>query len=74
MTITIDPVKKAAIVSAENRKSALSSDAGYIDLLNRAKTATPQQIDNWLTSNVTNLAQARSVLAAIIKIVAVKLT
>ena len=30
------------------------------------KTATPAQIDNWLTANVTNLAQARDVLKTIL--------
>lgn len=56
------------------RKAAVAADVSYIDLFNRAKTATPAQIDTWLTANVTSLAQARVVLGALIKIVAVKLT
>lgn len=30
------------------------------------QSATPQQIDNWLTANVTNVAQARQVLRVLI--------
>lgn len=56
------------------RKESLSSDASYLDLLTRARTATPQQIDTWLTANMTNLAQARAVVGALIKVIAVKLT
>jgi hypothetical protein len=43
------------------------------DLLARIRHATVAEIDTWLTNNVTNLAQARTVLAAIIKLLAVKL-
>lgn len=38
------------------------------DLLQRLKNASITQIDEWLIANVTNLTQARSVLAAIIKV------
>jgi hypothetical protein len=56
------------------RKAVLSAEADFIDLLNRASTASPAQINSWLTSNVTTLAQARTVIGAIIKIIAVRLT
>lgn len=58
---------------APTRLSVFASDAGAQDLVNRLKTATVAQIDTWLTNNVTNLAQARTVLAAIIKVLALQL-
>lgn len=42
--------------------------AKNLDQLTAPKT--PAQIDTWLTNNVTNLAQDRTVLSAIIKIIA----
>lgn len=41
------------------------------DLVQRLQTATPAQIDNWLSLNVTTLAQARTVLGALIKVLCV---
>lgn len=38
------------------------------DIITRLRTATPAQIDAWLTANVTTLAQARTVLGALIKV------
>lgn len=52
------------------RMAAFDSDAGVIDLITRADTSTVAQIDSWLTANVTNLTQARTVLAAVIKLLA----
>jgi len=40
------------------------------DIITRLQNATPAQIDTWLTNNVTTLAQARTVLGAIIKVLA----
>lgn len=55
------------------RTAAMKADPAYIDLFNRATTSTPAQIDQWFTTNVTTLAQARQVLSAIVKILAVRL-
>ncbi len=52
------------------REATITSDAGRVDLLSRLRTATAAQIDTWLTNNVTTLAQARTVLAAVIKVIA----
>jgi hypothetical protein len=52
----------------EQRQASFATDAGAADLLEKAKTASVAEIDAWLQSNVTNLAQARAVLAAIIKV------
>ena len=38
--------------------------------MNRLKTATPAQIDTWIAANVTTLAQARTVLGSLIKVLA----
>ena len=60
----------AANAQEEARRSTFRADGGRIDLLNRLRAATPSQIDTWLQNNVTNLSQARAVLAAIIKVIA----
>lgn len=54
----------------EIRATAFRAEADRIDLMTRLKTATPAQIDSWLTTNVTSLASARTVLGAIIKAIA----
>lgn len=43
------------------------------DLAQRLKNATPAQIDTWIDGNVTNLAQARDVLKAIVKLLATQI-
>jgi hypothetical protein len=52
----------------EQRQASFAADAGAADLLEKAKNASIIEIDTWLQNNVTNLAQARTVLAAIIKV------
>jgi len=52
------------------RVAAIKTDATYTDILARLQTATAAQIDAWLTANVTTLAQARTVLGAVIKYLA----
>lgn len=47
-------------------RAAANADA----LMKQLATATPAQIDTWLTNNVTSVAQARTVLAMLIKAVA----
>jgi hypothetical protein len=62
-----------AAADAESiRITNFKNDAAQADLLDRLKTATPNQIDTWLTNNVTTLAQARVVLGAVIKFLAAK--
>jgi hypothetical protein len=62
-----------AATDAENtRITGFKNDTGQMDLANRLNTATPAQIDTWLTNNVTTLAQARTVLGAIVKFLAAK--
>jgi hypothetical protein len=39
-------------------------------MMNRLRTATATDIDNYLTTNVTTLAQARVVLGDIVKVLA----
>jgi hypothetical protein len=71
--ITDKIVELNAAADAENiRINNFKNDAGQMDLADRLKNATPQQIDTWLTNNVTNLAQARTVLGAIVKFLAAK--
>jgi hypothetical protein len=49
------------------RKLALAEDPETVDILARLRSASPAQIDAWLTNNVTSLAQARTVLGMILK-------
>lgn len=51
----------------KKRVEAFEADAEQVDLRDRLRTATPAQIDDWFNANVTTLAQARSVLKAIVK-------
>jgi len=57
----------AAAALETSRISSFESEPTQTDLRQRLKDATPAQIDTWLLNNVTNLAQARTVLGAIIK-------
>lgn len=60
--------------SAEQLRAAtFVAQADRVDLISRLQTATPAQIDAWLTANVTNLAQARTVLGAVIKVLALNI-
>lgn len=53
------------------RDTAFKADPARIDLMDRLKNATPQQIETWMTNNVTNLAQARGMLTALVKVLAI---
>lgn len=58
-----------AYVAAETqRMDDINNDAGRTDLLDRLRSATNAQIDNWIDSTVTSLASARQVLKVIIKV------
>ena len=71
ITDKIDEINAAA--EAENtRITSFKNDSAQTDLMDRLKTATPNQIDTWLNNNVTSMAQARNVLGAIIKLLAAK--
>lgn len=60
----------AAASSEATRISGVNADSNLQNLLTQAKTATVSQIDTWISNNVTTLAQARVVLAAIVKYIA----
>lgn len=62
-----DPLKESAV---QTRIDTFMADSSRADLITRLATATPAQIDTWLQNNVTTLAQARTVLGAIIKVIA----
>lgn len=47
---------------SEEVAAAFDSDPRWVAL----QSATPTQIDNWLTANVTNIAQARAVLRVLL--------
>ena len=65
-----DTAAKDAHEAKEQRREGFRGDEGRRSLLERLQTATPGQIDNWVDSNVTNLASAKVVLAGILKVIA----
>jgi hypothetical protein len=67
---TGDPVLVAAFAAEAARAETFRADSGRVDLLQRLRTATPAQIDTWVDTNVTSIATARTVLKAIIKVIA----
>ena len=58
----------AGITQEQLRAATFAALPERQDIVQRLKDATPAQIDSWLTANVTNLAQARTVLGALIKV------
>ena len=68
---TPPPSKPDPVPTANQlRLQQFLADPSQSDLLTRIQSATPAQIDTWLASNVTTLQQARTVLGAIIKVLA----
>ncbi len=66
-----DPVAQQ---SADNsRITGLQGDTNYQALIAQIQASTVAQIDTWITNNVTTLAQARTVLAAVIKLLAISI-
>jgi hypothetical protein len=63
----------AANQAKELRDAQLKALADVQDLANRLKTATPAQIDTWVDGNVNNVAQARTLFKAILKLLAYSL-
>jgi len=65
---TFDMVSYQAMIDANTARILTSTnDSNVIDLRSRLVSANSSQIDTWLTNNVTTLAQARTVLGAIVK-------
>jgi len=56
--------------SARDRVAAFKADASYQALLNQLKSATPAQVQSYITSNVTDLASARAMLIKIALVLA----
>lgn len=65
---------QAATQATEDaRIGGIAGDPRTIAMVQRLRNASAQQIDDYVTNNVTNLAQARVALADIIKILALHL-
>jgi hypothetical protein len=63
-------VPNPAVVAGQQRQDAFRADAGRGDLLTRLLTATPAQIDAYVDNNVTTIAQVRTILKAMLKLIA----
>jgi hypothetical protein len=55
----------------ELRDATFKADPDRADMLDRLITATPEQIDAYIEANVTNLAQARTFLKKLTKVLAI---
>lgn len=55
----------------KTRQDAVKADSDRAAMLARLKAATPAQIDAWVNSNVTTLAEARKAIAIILKVIAI---
>lgn len=55
------------------RRSGIAADPRTVATVNRLRTASAADIDNYLTANVTTLAQARVALGDIVKVLALYL-
>lgn len=64
------PQPTAAQIAETARQDAIKADADRAAMLARLKTATSAQIDAWVTSNVTTLADARKTIGIILKLIA----
>ena len=58
----------AYVQGATMRQDDIKNDALRTDLIDRLKSSTNDQIDNWIDNNVNSLASARQVLKAIVKV------
>lgn len=68
-----EQAKRDADAAEVARQEQLKAMSDVQDLANRLKTATPAQIDTWVDSNVNNVAQARTLFKAILKLLAYSL-
>jgi hypothetical protein len=58
------------VSSEAARQTSIKSDAQRSALLTKLKTATGPQIDTYVQQNVTNIAQAQTMIASILKLIA----
>ena len=61
---------EAAIAKEEVRQASLVDDDAKLNLSDLVRNKSGDEIDKWLVKNVRNVAQARKVLSAIIKFLA----
>lgn len=57
----------------EQRRIDILQRTEVADQMQRLNSATPEQIEAWVNANMTTLAQARVVIATILKILAARL-
>lgn len=65
---TVSPLPEPS--AAQQRETAIVADASRADLLSRLQTATLAQIDTYVDNNVTNIAGARVIFKALLKVLA----
>ena len=70
---THNPAAAAPLSAEQVRTNTFKGLPERQALLDQIRTATPAQIDTWLTNNVTTLAQARTVLGQLIKLLAISI-
>lgn len=60
-----------ALTVVQQRTNTFKADPARVDMIDRLRNATPAQIDTYIDNNVTNLAQARTFLKALTKVLAI---
>jgi hypothetical protein len=65
--------KDAAAAAITSRREEIAALPDVEALAGRLRNATPAQIDAWFVANMTNLAQARVVIATLTKLLATRL-
>lgn len=70
---TPPPSITSSVDPREVRRDEIRSLPDTADMLDKLRNASPQQIDDWVNSNVTTLAQVRVVFRAILKVLAASL-
>lgn len=63
------PVPTSAQTAEIARRQAIRDDALRIDLLNRLRTATAAQINNYVDANVVDIAGARALFKRILLVI-----
>lgn len=54
----------------EQRAEALKADTARRDILERLRTSTPTQIDQWYDNNINTVAKRDALMKAILKLIA----
>lgn len=67
-----EPEPEYVPTELELRQREIDATPKVDDMIKRLRSASAEQIEDWINANMTNLAQARVVVATILKIMATR--